>query len=200
MEQKGSFLLRRNLILHEGLFAAAASCFADTVWHGLLLSAVLCAVTGVSVLLTAALPRRVPMLLRTVLYSVTASLVYIPSVLAAEQIFSVREVRAAGIALPVLITGLLLSESCPELLRPERYLAMLPKLLQLLIGAVFAILLTATLRELLGCGTVSGMTVLNTAPLPILQQPSAGLILLVMLGAALLPGAEREEHTVNDAG
>ncbi len=200
MEQKGRFLLHRSLILREGLFAAAAALFADTVRHGLLLSAVLCAVTAVSVLTVAALPRRLPVLLRTVLYSVIAALVYIPAVLAAEQLFSVKEVHAAGIALPVLITGLLLSEHCPELLRPARYLPMLPKLLGLLLGAVFAIMLTAVLRELLGLGTVSGMTVWRTAPVPFLHRPCGGLILLVLLGALLLPGAEREEPTVDDAG
>lgn len=200
MGLKGSFLLRRSLILREGLFAASAALFADTVRHGLLLSAVLCAVTAVSVLIVAALPRRVPVLLRTVLYSVIAALVYIPAVLAAEQIFSVKEVHAAGVALPVLITGLLLSESSPELLQPKRYGSMLPKLLGLLIGAVFAIMLTAVLRELLGLGTVSGMTVFRTAPVPFLQQPWGGLMLLVLLGAALVPGAEREEPTVKNAG
>ena len=156
--------------------------------------------TGVSVLTVAALPQRLPILLRTVLYSVIAALVYIPAVLAAEQMFSVKEVHTAGIALPVLITGLLLSEHCAELLRPKRYLSMLPKLLGLLLGAVFAIMLTAVLRELLGFGTVSGMTVWRSAPVPFLQQPCGGLMLLVLLGAVLLPGAEREEPTVNDAG
>ena len=191
---QGSFLLRRSLILREGLFAGAAALFADTVRHGLLLSFVLCTVTALAVLVTAAMPKRLPMLPRTVLYSVTAALVYIPAVLAAEQIFSAAEVRAAGTALPILITGLLYSRHCPALIRPARYVQMLPQLLGALIGAAFAVMLCAALRELLGSGSVSGMQVFSSAPVPFLRQPFGGLILLTLTGVLLVPRAEKEAH------
>ena len=51
------------------------------------------------------------------------------------------------------------------------------------VGLCIAVLLVGFMRELLGAGTAFGHVVMTTAPLPIVQQPAGGFILLGLIAA-----------------
>ena len=52
------------------------------------------------------------------------------------------------------------------------------------VGLCIAVLLVGFVRELLGSGMAFGNIVMETAPLPIVQQPAGGFILLGLIAAA----------------
>ncbi|MCR5306110.1 MAG: hypothetical protein K6E36_06390 [Oscillospiraceae bacterium] len=185
MKPKGTLFLRRNFLLTEGLYAAAACCFADSLLHAAILSYILAFLMLFSVPLTALLPLRVPFPVRILVYSVTAGLVYVPAVMSARIMFDPSEVGKAGVFLPLLILCTALSESCTELLVPKKLTSFLLSLFCCMAGVCTAFLILGTLRELLGSGTLLGRTVFPSAPVPLFAAPCGGIILTVMLSAAV---------------
>ena len=184
-KQKGTLLLRRNLLLSEGLYAAAVSCFADSFRHAVILCFILAFLMLFAVPLTAILPPRVPAPVRTLVYSAVAALVYVPAVLSARILFPPAELQPAAVFLPLLIPGVLLSASRNELLAAKSLKSLLCSLLCCLAGITVSVLLFGSLRELLGSGTLFGRPIMSAAPLPILLQPGCGLILIAVCSAAL---------------
>lgn len=173
------YLVRRNLILSEGLIAAPAAFCTDTLLHALAAAFVFCCVTLLTVLLGALIPRRVPFVLRILSYSLAAALVYIPAVQAAE--FLIGGTDAIALYLPLLSSGLLLTAEHDRLFTAEKLRVLLARLACMLGGVCGVLLLLGLLRELLGAGKILGAQLLTSPPLPVLLTPACGLILLAVL-------------------
>lgn len=185
MKQQGTLFLRRNLLLTEGLFAAAAGCFADTLLRSVILCGLFFLLMLTAVPMTAALPARVPVPVRTLVYSAASALVYVPALLIVRMLFDLTDIPDFPMFLPLLCPAILLSASRSELLSPQKLKSFLFNWCCCTAGVSFSILLIGFLRELLGAGTLLGRPVFSAAPLPLLSAPCGGLILIVILGAAV---------------
>ena len=170
--------------------AAPIAACCTSLRESLLLSMAFCIITALTVLLSALIPRRLPRSVRTVLYSVTGSLVYIPAALIC---FSCFPDLSMGIWIPLLAAAVYLNAAHDEVF-PKGHL--LKPLLTVLAGGTAAALLSGLLRELLASGTVWGKTLLPHPPLPVLLEPSAGLMLLVLF--AVIFGAFRQAARKED--
>ena len=192
MQKKKTRLPYRNPVLADGLLAAPLAAFCDSFDRSLAGAFVFVCVMLITVLLTAVIPKKLSLSLRILFYSVTAALVYIPTVLIAATLIPV----SGGIWLPVIA-------AVPALtVYRDRYFGgrgMFRNLLRTLISVPLIMLLFGAVREMLGSGMLSGKTVLTHPPLPILCTPAGGLLMLccVCIGAVYLPnriGKEAEPH------
>lgn len=191
-----AYLLRRNLILKEGLIAAPAAVCTDTLRQALSVSLIFCCITAITVLAGTLIPRRVPFAFRILSYSVIAALVYIPTVQAADYLLGSSP--SAMYYLPLLSGGLLLTSQHDRLFFADRLTTLLGRLVGMLLGVSAVLLGMGIVRELLGMGTLLGTKLLLVSPLPIMQKPAFGLLLLACLCIAAQTIAQREEAASDD--
>lgn len=172
-------------LLPSGLLAAPIAAFSVSLLHAAACCIALLLTAVPTVLLSALIPKKIPFAVRIVLYSVIGSLVYMPAaVLTANLIPDI----AGGIYIPLLCMPLYLTLYRDELFpRGKMFFALLRNLIPVCIFALAA----GVVRELLGSGTLWGMKLLSAPPLPLLLEPSGGLILFVV-GLIVLSACRKE--------
>ena len=189
MQNETKRLPYRNPVLTDGLLAAPLAVFCDNFERALAGAFVLVFVMLITVPLTALIPKKLGLSLRILFYSVVCALVYIPAVLFAVTLFPTV---SSGIWMAVIALMPALT------LFRDRYFGGKGMLRNLLCSVIFVPLLMlffGAVRELLGCGMLSGRTVLTSPPLPVLCAPAGGMLLFCCLciGRVYLPKRIRRE-------
>lgn len=162
-------------ILRSGLMIAPIAVFSASVGEALAMCFAFFCMTVCTVLLSALIPRKVPILFRIVLYSVIGSLVYMPVAILTAWLFPKI---GGGIYIPILSTALYLTAAHDKIF-PRK--GLLKALFRNLIPVIFAVLITGSVRELLGSAAFAGKSLDFSPPLPMLLEPAGGLILLVLM-------------------
>lgn len=192
-------ILTKNPLYSSGVIIAPAAAACTSFYSGAILAAVFTAVTFVTIALCSFVPRKIVYTFRIILYTVVASLVYVP----VHLFFMSGEVLsqmylAVGIYAPLLITNSLIT------LRTETkfYRLARPYMLKLaafyVIGYDLALLTFGGIRGFLSTGTVLGIKVLPFS-IPIFSTLFGGFILLAAVSAAfrwilqIISGAYKEQ-------
>lgn len=118
---------------------------------------------------------------RPLLYLFSAALLYIPTYCLLNQLFG-SELAVLGIYLPLLVTDPLVIKrmEAPDL---ESVREAFGRGINNALGATLSLLLIGSARELLGAGSIFGITVLSAAPLPLAVQPAGGFLFVGLLAA-----------------
>ena len=118
---------------------------------------------------------------RPVLYAYSAAILYIPVYCILYAWFG-TDLTVLGIYLPLLAveSAIIKRMESPDL---EPVGEAFRRGINNTVGLCIAVLLVGFMRELLGAGTAFGHVVMTTAPLPIVQQPAGGFILLGLIAA-----------------
>ncbi len=188
-------LLHRNPILVSGMIAAPVIACTDTLQKSFLLCYAFDAITFLTVLLSKAIPQRMPFAMRILSYSLIAALVYIPTVLAAGYLFPFVSI---GIYFPLLTVSLMLSSETEHRYERAHILSLTGTVFFDLLGFDLVVLLMGSLRELLGNGTLHGKELLTVSALPSAAKPAMGMILLGCLAAmlrAVYPNERKEQES-----
>lgn len=119
---------------------------------------------------------------RPVIYVYSAAILYIPAYCILYAWFG-TDLSLLGIYLPLLAveSAIVKRMESPDL---EPLGEALRRGINNTVGLCIAVLLVGFVRELLGSGMAFGYIVMETAPLPIVQQPAGGFILLGLIAAA----------------
>ncbi|WP_294451485.1 Rnf-Nqr domain containing protein [uncultured Gemmiger sp.] len=119
---------------------------------------------------------------RPVIYVYSAAILYIPAYCILYAWFG-TDLSVLGIYLPLLAveSAIVKRMESPDL---EPLGEALRRGINNTVGLCIAVLLVGFVRELLGSGMAFGNIVMETAPLPIVQQPAGGFILLGLIAAA----------------
>lgn len=119
---------------------------------------------------------------RPVIYVYSAAILYIPAYCILYAWFG-TDLSVLGIYLPLLAveSAIVKRMESPDL---EPLGEALRRGINNTVGLCIAVLLVGFVRELLGSGMAFGYIVMETAPLPIVQQPAGGFILLGLIAAA----------------
>lgn len=119
---------------------------------------------------------------RPVIYVYSAAILYIPAYCILYAWFG-TDLSLLGIYLPLLAveSAIVKRMESPDL---EPLGEALRRGINNTVGLCIAVLLVGFVRELLGSGMAFGNIVMETAPLPIVQQPAGGFILLGLIAAA----------------
>lgn len=177
-------ILTRNPLFTNGIIIAPAVAACTDFYSGMILASVFTVVTFITVALCRFVPRKIVYTLRIILYTLVASLVYVPVHLFFMSGEVLSEMYAAvGIYAPLLITNSLIT------LRSEAKFYRLSKTYMLrtagmyIVGYDLALLLFSGLRGMLTTGTVLGVKVLPFS-IPALSNVFGGFILLAIVSAA----------------
>lgn len=164
-----------DTILRSGLFIAPIAAFSASFAQALAMCFAFIGITMISVLLSALIPRRVPAVVRIILYSVIGSLVYMPVAILTAALFpSVN----GGIYIPLLSTALYMTVAYDKVFANKGFWK---SLLRNLFSGAGAVLFVGIIREILGSAAFAGRPLHFEAPLPILLHPAGGLIFLILI-------------------
>ena len=177
-------ILIRNPLFTNGIIIAPAVAACTDFYSGAILAAVFTVVTFATVSICRFVPRKIVYTLRIILYTLVASLVYVPVHLFFTSGEILSEMYAAlGVYAPLLITNSLIT------LRTETKFYRLRKTYMFrtagfyIVGYDLALMLFSGLRGMLTTGTVLGVKVLPFS-IPSLSNVYGGFILLAIVSAA----------------
>ena len=178
-----SFLWVKNPILISGLSMVTAVMATKSAWDALCISVALGIMLVPTVAVAFVTPVKLRMEMRFILYTVVASLSYLPA-FAAVRAMNASATAALGIYLPLLAVNELI------VLRADRFVTKKSAAMTVLdtagclVSFTLSMLLIAVLREMFGSGTVFGYPVLSHT-LPVLLLPFSGFIIVGFTAAGL---------------
>lgn len=176
-------ILTRNPLFTSGVIIAPAVAAGVNFYSGLILASVFTIVTLITIALCRFVPRKIVYTLRITLYTLVASLVYVPVHIYFTSNPSLNEMYSAvGIYAPLLITNSLIT------LRSETKFYRLAKPYVIrtagfyVIGYDLAMIIFSSIRGILTTGEIFGSKVLPFS-LPLLATTYGGFILLAVMSA-----------------
>ena len=100
-------LYEKNIVLVSGMIVTTVIVCATTIKSALFLIYAFSTITFLSIMIASFLPRKIVFTLRIILYTLIASLVYVPVAMLAQHIFN-TEVVQFGMYFPLLIVNAML--------------------------------------------------------------------------------------------
>lgn len=145
----------KNPVLIGGLIAGPVIVCTDTLAHALVLCLMFSMLSFISVMFSSFVPRRLVYGLRIIVYSLIATLVYVPLSQVCAEYFPL-EFEAMGIYLPLLTVSSLITTQTEFLFNRQDGVTLFVTLLCYILGFDLAALLVGFIRELLAYGTMFG--------------------------------------------
>ncbi len=146
-------LFTKNIVLVSGLIAAPIVAGATDIPNALCIMFCFSLITFFSVLFSSFVPHDIVYAVRIILYTLIASLVYVPVIVAAELIFP-NQVASEGVYIPLMIANTLIVS------KSETYFFTMPKFdmavhaISYILGFDFVCILFALFREILSYGAL----------------------------------------------
>lgn len=173
-------IFMNNPVIMQGLGLAPLIVAATTVKNGLILCvAVLLLLTPTRVI-AAALSRFSYFRFRGLTYALTAAAVYAGVRFLMGQIFSSADLALLGLYLPLLAADPIVLKRYERPQR-ERVRTALHKGIVTSLGYALTLLMIASLRELMGAGTLLGTRIAERAVFPMAQLPSGGFVITALV-------------------
>lgn len=178
----------KNTVLFSGMVITPVVFAATTVRNALALIFVFSLVTFFTIIISSFIPRNIVYTIRIILYTIISSLVYVPVMSMALQMFP-EEVSKLGIMFPLLIANsLILTRSETRFFRESKG-RMIADVMSHILGFDVVMIIIAFLREFFGTGMINNKLMGVRFTLPVLVYPFAGFILLGLI-AALVRGMQ----------
>lgn len=175
-------LYKKNTVLVSGLVVAPVVFSANTLSKAIVIMFAFSIITLLTVMLSSLISRNIVYTIRIILYTLIASIVYVPVMSICLQIFP-QQVEQVGVMLPLLITNaLIVSKTELRFFRRTKG-KMLVDLISFIIGFDIVVLIIGFLREVLGTGTLFGKMIGIPFTFPALVYPFGGFIFLGLLAA-----------------
>ena len=174
-------LLFNNVVFMQGLGLAPLIVVATSVDNALMLCAAVLMLLIPTHLLAGILSRFAPLRFRGVIYGTVAASVYVGVSLLMTRIFGMQ-LQYLGLYLPLLVADPLIIGRF-SLNKNEKIFTSLRKGARVTVSYIFTILFIATVRELVGFGTIYGVKIINVQLMPIAQLVCGAFMLLALFGA-----------------
>ncbi len=174
-------LLTSNALLSSGSIIAPAVAVATGFMPAVAVCVVFSLVTYITVALCSFVPRKVVYTVRIILYTLVASLVYVPVSLLMEKIMP-TSFAALGIYAPLLITNSLITVRTESKFYRLRRAYMFELAAMYILGYDIALIFMGTVRELLTNGGLFGVKLLPIT-VPTASTLFGGFIILAVLSA-----------------
>lgn len=170
-----------NPVLVEGLALAPVIAAAVTLRNAVMLSVMILGLTIPTRFFGNLLIGYIPQRLRAMIYALMACICYIPGYMLLSWIFGVRVINL-GIYLPMLVVDSILI-SRTEIPQREPVAESLLNGIRTAFGFAVAVSLVGAVREITGSGSIWGIMILETAPIPIIATATGGFIAVAVLCA-----------------
>ena len=191
-------VLLNNPVIMQGMGLAPLVVAAYSGRSALILSAAVLLLLTPTRVVSAVLARFSPYRFRAIVYSVTASVLYIGMYLLLRRWFETEQMVNIGIYLPMLVVEPLLTYRFGRV--QETVHKAVSKGVRITVGYALLLLVVGVVREWLSLGTVFGAPVGRWALLPLAKMPAGGFIVLGILCAIWrAAAAKRKEYLKKEA-
>ncbi len=174
----------KNPVLIQAMGLAPIVVAANTLNNALILAIAVLLMIIPTRVISSVISRVVNIHFRAVVYSAVASVCYIGVSMLLSLMFGIDQIRLLGIYLPILILEPLIIRRYVKIQKEKISVAFI-KALMIAAGFIIVLFITAFIRELIGFGTMFGITVFNTRPLPLASMVSGGFIIVGILAATI---------------
>lgn len=169
-----------NVMLLVLMTASPLIVCADTLRKALVMAYVFSAVTFLTVIAVSFIPKNISCSLRTFIYALTSSVIYIPIKVSAGKLWN-ESVEAIGIYLPLLAVNFLVVNQSESLILRLKKTKMITALLVYITAFDGVLVITAVIREFLAYGTVNSLVTDFPVNIGGIAQPFGGFICLGLL-------------------
>lgn len=176
--------LKQNMVFMSGILIAPVIACGSSFMKSLSICFVFSLVTFLAIVICRFIPRTIVYTIRVILYSLAASVLYIPTVLLAEALFGESLIASVGVYLPILVTNSLLLSKTETRFFHEPMKRMIPDVLCFIGGFDAACLFTGFVRELLSDSRLFGYEIETPFTIPALETTFGGF-LFVGMGAGV---------------
>ena len=175
-------LYEKNTILVSGLVIAPVVVAATTFKVALALVFVFSAITFLTVMIASFVPRDIVYAIRIILYTLIASMVYVPVVIFGITLFP-KEINMLGFFVPLLITNsLIVSKTELRFFRKTKG-KMVVDVISYILGFDIVVLIFAFFRELISTGSIGDRIFGIPLTFSAFKLPFGGFILLGLFAA-----------------
>lgn len=175
-------LFRQNIVLTSGLVTAPIIVAATTAERAAILSLSFFMISYITLLICRVIPRRISYTVRIILYSMVASLVFIPTALLIELLFP-ETASSVLLYTQILVVNSLILAKTESRFYLIPFSSMAIDSLVYIIGYAVAAFAVGIVRELLTYGTLFGSHICE-ALMPAAKSPFFGFFLLGLYAAA----------------
>lgn len=172
---KRDLIIVNNPVLIEGLALTPIIGAAFTLRNAVMLSIMIPFLVIPARFIGNLLVGLVPQKLRIMVYSIIASLFYLPGYLLLTRMFNIR-IATLGVYLPMLVVDSIIVSRTEIPTREKIFPAFFNGILTSF-GFTLAAVLVGGTREFLGMGKLWGQLVLDKPPLPIISTVAGGLMI-----------------------
>lgn len=187
MENKISLkdgFIKQNMVFMSGILIAPVIACGSSFMKSLAICFVFSLVTFFAIIICRFIPRTIVYTIRVILYSLVASILYIPAVLLAEVLFGESLIATVGVYLPILVTNSLLLSKTETRFFHESMKRMILDVLCFIGGFDAACIFTGFVRELLADSRLFGYEIDTLFTVPALETTFGGF-LFVGIGAGI---------------
>lgn len=180
--QKFNGLLMSNPIMERGFILAPVIVASYNTQNSVALGIGFAVITFITVMLSSFISRRIPYTIRTILYALLACVVFVPTAMLIERLLP-GSLYSLGVFLPLLVANSLIVVKSESRFHRHGFGYMTIDVASHAAGFFLAIVLVGLIREVLGSGTVFGITVNGLFTAPAVLMPFSGFILVGLLAA-----------------
>lgn len=170
-------LFKKNALLVSGMVVAPAVAFANTLYNALTLALVFSTITFFTIIISSFIPQKMVYTIRIILYTLIASIVYIPLIAVIGSIFP-NLISQMGIFVPLMITNSFIISKSEVTFFRENKVSMVKDVLYYILGYDIIVILYGALRELISVGQIGGRTLGMTVVLSAGATTFGGFIIL----------------------
>lgn len=171
-----------NSVLERGLIIAPVVVASFNYKNSLILGLSFFLITYFTVFVSSFIPKSIPYTVRTILYTMIACLLFIPTAILMNFLFP-QTIFAIGVFLPLLVANSLIVVKSESRFHKRRRSYMMADLFFHCVGFLLVIVLVGIIREFLGSGSFMGAPVEGAFKVPAVLLPCFGFILVGFMAA-----------------
>lgn len=175
-------LLLGNPALERGLIIAPVVVASYNYKYSVILGLSFFFITYLTVLISSFISKSIPYTIRTILYTLIACLVFIPTALYMNFLFP-DTIMSMGVFLPLLVANSLIVVKSESRFHKRRRTYMMADLFFHCVGFFVAIVIVGIIRELLGSGSFFGTPIPNMVTASAVLMPFSGFIIVGFLAS-----------------
>lgn len=173
-----------NTVLERGLVLSPVIVASYSYENSLILGMGFLIITFFTVLLSSFVPKSIPYTLRTITYTIIASLIFIPTAILVDVLFP-NSLHRLGVFFPLLVVNSLIVIKSESRFHKRSKAAMMFDLFCHTAGFFIVIVLVGSAREILGTGAFMGNPIDMPFSVQAILLPFSGFIIVGFLAALM---------------
>ncbi len=175
-------LLLGNTVLERGLVLAPVIVASYNYENSVILGLSFMIITFFTVLISSFVPKQIPYTIRTIMYTLLACAIFVPTAMYMDFLFP-ETVFRLGVFLPLLVANSLIVVKSESRFHKRKISHMIIDLICHTIGFFVVIVIVGVLREVIGSGIFMGTQIKGIVKAPAILLPFSGFIIVGFMAA-----------------